>query len=82
MGLWNFHHLMGRGVSKPPLTRILDVVAKNGKMRSEVRQKSLRKYLGVFSKVNIEVTGGQQRSNLAKIHISYDMHHYLRNYFR
>ena len=36
-------------------------------MRSKARLKALRKYFGqFFAKVNIEVTKGQQRSNLAK----------------
>ena len=44
------HHLMGEGVGvrSPLLSRLLDVVARNGKMTSKAHQKSLRKHFGKF----------------------------------
>ena len=61
-----------------------DVVARNEKMRSKVRYKSLRKHFGkFFAKVSIEATRGHKRSNLAKSHIFFpEMRHYLRNHYR
>ena len=73
MGLWIFHHLMWGG-GNPLVTRLLDVVARNQKMRSKIRRKKLRKYSNrFFAKVNIEVTRGHKWSNLAKFHISSEM---------
>ena len=53
-----------RGASRRPhLTRLLGVLARNGKKRSKARQKSFRNYISqFFAKVNIEVTRGHQRS--------------------
>ena len=62
MGLWIYHQLMGGVLShpSPPLTWLLDVVARNRKMRSKAHQKRLPKCSGhVFAKFNIEVTRGQ-----------------------
>ena len=61
----------GGGLRPPPLvTRLLDVVARNRKVRWTARLKALRKYFGkFFDKVNIEVTRGNQMSNMAKFHI-------------
>ena len=72
MGLWIFHQLMGGGglLRTPLVTRLLDVVARNRKVRSKARLKTLRKYfVQFFAKVNIEVTRVHQSSNLAKFHI-------------
>ena len=81
MGLSIFNHLMGGGGENPLVTQLRDVVARNRKVRSKARRKSLRKYFGqFFAKVNIEVTRGHQRSNLAKFNISSETYHYLRNF--
>ena len=58
----------GGRLDAPRLTRLLDIVAQNGNKRSKARKKSFRNYFGqVFAQVNIEVTRGYQRSNLAQI---------------
>ena len=50
---------------------------------SKARQKLLRKHLSCFfSKINIEITRGQQRSKFNEIPYFFEMCHYLRNYFR
>ena len=49
----------GGGVENPPVTRLLDVVARNRNVCSKAHRKSLRKYFSQFyAKVNIEVTRG------------------------
>ena len=63
----------------PLLTRLLDAGARNNNA-FETRQKSLRKYCDTFfATVNVGVTRGHQRSNLAKFRISSETCHYLRN---
>ena len=53
------------------------------KKDSKARHKSLKNYFGrFFAQVNIEVTGGYQKSNHANYYISSEMGHYLRNYYR
>ena len=63
--LRNFRGRTGGGASiRSHLTRLLGVVARNGKRRSKARQKSFPDYFSqVFAQVNIEVTRGHQRSN-------------------
>ena len=75
------HAVGGGGVfEKPLLTRLLGIVARNRKVRSKARKKSLRKYFGqCFATLyNIEVTKGHQRSNLLK-NPFFLMRHCLRN---
>ena len=83
MGLWIFHHLKGGGLTPPPpVTRLLDVVARTQKVQSKAHQKALRKYFRrFFAKVTNEVTRDHKRSNLVEFHISSEMYHYLRRYF-
>ena len=62
MGLWIFHHLMGRCLNTPPprLSRLLRNVEQNGKRRSKAREKSFRNHTAHFlAQVKIEVTRGQ-----------------------
>ena len=52
-------------------------------MRSTASQISLRKNFSIYlPKVKTAAIKGHQRLNLAKYHISSEMCHYLRNYFR
>ena len=55
-----------------------------GKKRSIALNEYIRKCLSrVFAQVNIEVTRGHQRSNLAECNIIFsEMYHYLRAYYR
>ena len=65
------------------LIRLLDIVARNGKMRSKACQKTLRKKLSIYLvKVNTDVSKDNKMSNIAKYHISSEMCHYLTNYYR
>ena len=63
--VWISHHLMGGGggcTPPPPLTRFLEFVARNEKMRSKAREKSLRNYVSkFFARVNTEVDRGHQK---------------------
>ena len=65
-GLRNFRGRPGGGTSRRPpnLTRLLGIVARNGKKRSKARRKPFRNYFSQFlAQVNIEVTVGHQGSN-------------------
>ena len=65
------------------LIRLLDIVARNGKMDSNASQKALRNNFSIYLvKVNTDVSKGNQMSNIAKYHISSEMCHYLTNYYR
>ena len=69
------------GAIDPVWSRLLGIVARNRKMHSKARHKSLQKYFSkIFAKVSIQVTEGHHRSNLAKIRISSEMSRCLRNY--
>ena len=85
MGLWISHGLMGGGgAGNPPIISAprRHGLAKNGSS-SKARQKPLQKcFCKFFVRVNIGVTRGHQRSNLAKCNISPEMGHYLRNFYR
>ena len=60
-----------------------DDLFEKGKKCWRARQYALRKHFSqFFSEVNIKVTKGQQRSNLAKQNMLSEVCHYLRNFQR
>ena len=62
-----FHHLMGGVLRISPSSNLAPRRRSELKMRSKARQKSLQKFFTqFFAMVNIEVTRGNQRSNLSK----------------
>ena len=84
MGLWSSYQLMcgeGGGVlGISPLTWLLYVVARNEKNAFESSSKIIKRHFIKFlAKVHIEITRGNQISNLVKFHISSEMCHYPGN---
>ena len=71
----------GRGVETLSLlTRLLDFIARNGKLHLKAHQKVLQNYSSIyFAMFHIEVSRGHQRSNFTNFHISLEVCHYFRN---